>query len=549
MNMTKNDSLSHATDIGSTMLKFLNKEGSGSFPTIVVLLNRVFLSPDDFTWKENGEFSDDLPIMKEHDDLHWYKILSGDLWNDNVRPSVNTTIFPNTKMFITKNIDEQYSVIKKVYQSQNHVFEVHFDGKLYSCDSIGENPVEVANTSITQSIIDHTYALGCDFFLTSSTIYRSVNKGSLEQVYTSNGQITLNSFCYCNDRIVVASSSGGLVFNNINTTFSQEESIKEYHVERQVIDYSSYNGEDDSSAGSTSTGGGSHYKTVYDTNHLPQSNIFTNVYAIDSTHISIGDSELAGKFIPGDPSTYKETDEVEDLNDNTLCSIRFKKPPRHINLIPLIYPIEVVTSTEQEDEEESTVTEAEVVCKYDGISYKDLTLSIEISGIIKTDSLTIIALTDGKLAIYKNSDNGETRFLTIDSSNGVPSNVVGFFEIEDSLYISTDDTVYRSVTANDDLNPINFVVFGFNYKEDNKKESIDARQTKLSFNSILKLGYDRETYNSLLGKANSANTTFIVSWSNLDDKLVWNLYGNDERKNEAAELRDCCNAFDIGLPG
>lgn len=545
MNMTKNDNLSHVVNIGSTMLKFLNKEGSGSFPTIVVLLNRIFLSPDDFTWKENGEFSDDLPVMKEHDDLHWYKILSGDLWNDNVKPSVNTTIFPNTKMFITKNVNEQYSVIKKVYRSKNHVFEVHFDGKLYSCDFIGENPIEVANSSITQSIIDHVYALGCDFFLTSSAIYRSINKGRLEQVYTSNGQITLNSFCYCNNRITIASSSGGLVFNNINTNFYQEESIKEYHVVRQVID-SSTSDENDSSFGDGSSTGGSYYKTVYDTNHLPQSNIFTNVYAIDNTHISIGDSEFAGKFIPGDPSTYKETDEVEDLNDNTLCSIRFKKSPRHINLIPLIYPIEVVTSTEQEM---STVTEAEVVCKYDGISYKDLSLSIEISGIIKTGSLTIFALTDGKLAIYKNSDNGEKRFLTIDSSNGIPSKIVGFFEAEDSFYISTDNTVHRSVTANDDLNPINFVVFGFNYKEDNKKESIDARQIKLSFNSILKLGYDRETYNLLLGKANSANTNFIVSWSNLDDKLVWNLYGNDERKNEAAELRDCCNAFDIGLPG
>ena len=79
MTMTKDGNLSHATDIGSTMLKFLNKEGSGSFPTIVVLLNRIFLSPDDFSWKENGEFSDDLPVLKEHDDLHWYKIFSGDL--------------------------------------------------------------------------------------------------------------------------------------------------------------------------------------------------------------------------------------------------------------------------------------------------------------------------------------------------------------------------------------------------------------------------------------------------------------------------------------
>ena len=69
MNMTKNEKVSHATDIGSIMLKFLNKEGSGSFPTVTVLLNRIFLSPDDFSWKENGDFSEDLPTMKEHDDI------------------------------------------------------------------------------------------------------------------------------------------------------------------------------------------------------------------------------------------------------------------------------------------------------------------------------------------------------------------------------------------------------------------------------------------------------------------------------------------------
>lgn len=547
MTMTKDSNLSHVTDIGSTMLKFLNKEGSGSFPTIVVLLNRIFLSPDDFSWKENGEFSDDLPVLKEHDDLHWYKIFSGDLWNDNVRPSVSCTMFPNTKQFITEDIDEKYSVIKKVYKSNGHSFEVHFDGKLYSCDSIGENVTEVANATITRKIIDHIFASGCDFFLTADSIYRSVNKGDLEEVYTSNGHITLNSFCFCNNRIVVASSSGGLVFNNINTTFDQEESIKEYHVERQVIDSSTSDETTGGSSGDGSSTGGTVYKTVYDTNHLPQSNIFTNVYAIDETHISIGDSEFAGKFIPGNPSTYKETDEVDDLSDNSLCSIRFKKSPRHINLIPIIYPIDVPPKSENENDQ--PVEPKETVCKYDGVEYKDLTLSVNISGILKTEKITFVALTDGNIAIYKNSDNGETRYMTIDSSNGVPSGIVDFFEIGDSYYISTADKVYRSVTENDESNPTNFVLFGFHFKEDNKKDTIDARQTRLSFKSILSLGYDRETYNSLLGKANSVNTTFIVSWSKVNDKLVWNFYGNDERKNEAAELRDCCNAFDIGLPG
>jgi len=545
MTMTKDDNLSHVTDIGSTMLKFLNKEGSGSFPTMVVLLNRIFLSPDDFSWKENGEFSDDLPVMKEHDDLHWYKILSGDLWNDNVRPSVSNTMFPNTKQFITENIDEKYSVIKKVYKSNGRSFEVHFDGKLYSCDSIGENVTEVANATITGNIIDHIFASGCDFFLTAYSIYRSVNKGDLEEVYTSNGHITLNSFCFCNSRIVVASSSGGLVFKDIATDFTQEESILEYHEVRQVID-DSYSSDDGSGTGSSDgSGGGTYYKTVYDTNHLPLGNNFTNVYAIDSTHISIGDSEFAGKFIPGDTSTYKETDEVDDLSDNSLCSIRFKKPPRHISLIPIIYPIDVPPKSENEQPAEPK----ETVCKYDGVEYKDLTLSVGIAGILKTDKITFVALTDGNLAIYKNSDNGETRYMTINASNGVPSGIVDFFEVGDSYYISTASKVYRSVTENDESNPTNFVLFGFHYKEDNKKDTIDARQTRLSFKSILSLGYDRETYNSLLGKANSVNTTFIVSWSKVDDKLVWNLYGNDERKNEAAELRDCCNAFDIGLPG
>ena len=549
MTMTKDDNLSHVTDIGSTMLKFLSKEGSGSFPTMVVLLNRVFLSPDDFSWKENGEFSDDLPVMKEHDDLHWYKILSGDLWNDNVRPSVSSTLFPNTKQFITEDIDEKYSVIKKVYKSNGHSFEVHFDGKLYSCDSIGENVTEVADATITGKIIDHIFASGCDFFLTADSIYRSVNKGDLEEVYTSNGHITLSSFCFCNNRIVVASSSGGLVFKDIATDFTQEESILEYHKERQVRgdSYSSSNDDGSGSESSDGSSGGTSYKTVYDTNHLPQGNNFTNVYAIDGTHISIGDSEFAGKFIPGDTSSYKETDEVDDLSDNSLCSIRFKKPPRHISLIPIIYPIDVPPKSENENDQ--PVEPKETVCKYDGVEYKDLTLSVGISGILKTDKITFVALTDGNLAIYKNSDNGETRYMTIDSSNGVPSGIVDFFEVGDSYYISTADKVYRSVTENDESNPTNFVLFGFHYKEDNKKDTIDARQTRLSFKSILSLGYDRETYNSLLGKANSVNTTFIVAWSKVVDKLVWNFYGNDERKNEAAELKDCCSAFDIGLPG
>lgn len=520
MNMSKNDNVSHATDIGSIMLKFLNKEGSGSFPTVTVLLNRIFLSPDDFSWKENGDFSEDLPTMKEHDDVHWYKILSNDLWNDNIKPSINQTIFPKAKIFID-NDEEKYSVIKRVFVSNNFVFEEHDDGKLYVCDSVGKDPVELCGTDITSRILDHVYGLGCDFFLTSDAIYRSKNKGDLEQVYFGNQSIILNSFCFCNNRITVASSKGGLVFNNIDTIFNYEGAIKEYHTTRtvEIPAPPAAEGEEPAEPGT---------KTVYDSNHLPQSNNFTNVYALDSTHISLGDYSLAGKFIPGDSSTYEATDEVENLNDTTYSPFIFLNPPRHYGGKAMGVLSEGNASV------------------YDKIKFNNTTRFAV--GAVNSDKLTLLILSDGNIAVYKNAEPTQ-RFLTIDSNNGVPTNIVNVFEAGESIYLVTNSGMYRSVTQNDEANPICFVVFGFHYKEDVKKDTVDARQVRFSLKKLLTLGYDRDTYNTELGKALSVNTTFVVAYSRTDSgKVVWNLYGNDTRKKEADELKDCCDTFDIGLP-
>lgn len=521
MNMTKDEKVSHATDIGSMMLKFLNKEGTGSFPTVTVLLNRIFLSPDDFSWKENGDFSDDLPSMKEHDDVHWYKILSGDLWNDNIKPSINQTVFPKTKLFI-KYDEEKYSVIKRVFVSKNFVFEEHTDGKLYVCDIVGENPVEFCESSIASKILDHVYGLGCDFFLTSDTIYRSKNKGDLEAVYTTTS--VLNSFCFCNNRITVASSKGGLVFNNIDTTFNHEGTIKSYYTSRIVTTPASEGGAE-GGGGDGTTGS----KTVYDTNHLPTNNNFTNVYALDDTHISLGDSSIAGKFVPGDSSTYEATDEVEDLYDTSKCPFIFLNPPRY------------------HGGKGMGVLSGNKGFVYDRIHFTDT--SITAVGAMNSDKITIFTLSDGKVVAYKNDEPGE-KFLTLDSNNGVPSGIVNAFEIGDSIYLITEDGyMYRSVTQNDSENPICFVAFGFHYKEDVKKDTVDARQVRFSLMKLLILGCDRDTYNTELGKALSVNTTFVVAYSKtIDGRTVWNLYGNDTRKKEADELRDCCDTFDVGIP-
>lgn len=527
MNMVKDENVSHATDIGSVMLKFLNKEGSGNFPTVTVLLNRLFLSPDNFSWKENGDFSEDIPMIKEHDDIHWYKILSGDLWNDNVKPSINKTVFPKTKLFINSN-EEKYSIVKRVFISSEYVFEEHTDGKLYVCDSVGKEPVELCGVDITSRILDHVYGLGCDFFLTSEAIYRSKNKGDLEAVYTTNQILILHSFCFCNNRIVVASSNGGLVFNNIDSLFNHEGTIREYHIERTVESPDDETSETQVDVEGEESAETDEPKKVYDTNHLPQSNDFTNVYALDDMHISLGDSSLAGKFIPGDSSTYEATDEVEDLNDTSMCPYIFLRSPRHY------------------DGKAFGILSTENASIYDKIKFDGI--SNTVVGATKTDKLTLFILSDGKIAAYKNSEPSK-RFLTINSDNGVPQNIVSTFGAGDSVYLLTTEGMYRSVTQNDNTNPICFVVFGFHYKEDCKKDTVDARQVRFSLKKLLTLGYDRDVYNAELGKALSVNTTFIVAYSKTDSgKVIWNLYGNDTRKKEADELRDCCDVFDIGMP-
>ena len=130
--------------------------------------------------------------------------------------------------------------------------------------------------------------------------------------------------------------------------------------------------------------------------------------------------------------------------------------------------------------------------------------------------------------------------------NRVSGDVV-FFIITDNMVFIRDSAVKRSYTITDEDNPLLFYTIAFTYKTDVSKEELDIRKAFCSIRDLIAMTANRAKFDECFGTAKEGKSTYIVQYSVQGGKTVWNIFGNDERKREAEEMKQCANYFDISV--
>lgn len=510
MNIDKTDEYSHVTDITDTMLTFLNKEGANSYPTITVLLNRFFLDTDSYDWYKNSGIDVKFPEFKVGDDLHWYK--TQDIYKD-LKLSINSSILPDCPIFIKNDISELQN-FTKFYDSANGFYSV-IDKNLYFVKNINSSKkvINITTTSdgkktttdFTETILDILSYGTTDFILTSSNLYRyKVDDDEIEKIY-SKDSYTFKAFCEINNHIIIATDKGGLVLSNIMNAVALDDTIT--YDTHTVWSSTSTSGDDDDSSGGTSQ-----TSTTY-TNGMPAGNNCTFVWASGSS-FSIGNKTKSAKFTLG--GSY-EAGSYEN-EGGVLPSKETNKHHRGKNYIYL----------------EGKLTGGS----------KNYNVTDDFVSMYITDSATYFAYND-KITVYLNSDL-QNVYLTFTSKNKVDG-TIQYFEIYDSdLFVKTTSGWYRSYKGTDTDCPVGFVLFNFDYDKNINDESLDCRFATISIADIISLGYSRSKYDSALAKAKTNNTNFIIGYTKTSsNKIIMNLYGDDNRRRLGQEMKICCQAFDI----
>lgn len=494
MNVDKNESVSHATDISDQMLNFINKEGANSFPTITVLLNRVFLASDQYEWVKNSNIDVEFPKLKEKDDIHWYK--TTELYT-NVKNSLNT-LLNKSKLFQEtplQNIDK----LSKFYTSKTKLYRV-LNKSVYIKDSMSSDETECI-AELSGTIKDVLTIKDYDFILTSSAIYRVNTKSSTsELVYSSNS--SLNAFDSYETNIVVTSSDGGIVFSDVLNTFSKDGEIR----------YSTYTLTTPSTETETETA--ETINTSY-TNNLPSNNKCTFVYFESGSSFSIGNTSTSGRFTLGGTYTATMTDNkgLEVKSENMHCC---------------------------------GVNGVSVAGGYK-ISNKIYKTENHVFSFYSDDYITLLVTSEGIEVFINNKDGTRETVFTI-SNNGIVGTPEFIYKEDKDLYIKTSSGVFKTFDVDSTDNPIVFILFSFIYDEDNSKDKIDMRQAKLSIPEIISLAYSQEVFNKYMANSLNKNTNFIIAYGKTTtEKTVFNLYGDDTRRNLAKEIKMCASAFDIGI--
>lgn len=519
MFINKDDNASHTSDISEMMLDFISKEGSNSYPTVTVLLNRLLLSIDDYEWKKNSEISDALPELKIHDDVHWYKLkdMYSNLRNAILNNSIlsNSTIFINENSFTLKNISN-------IFKTDNAVYILDENNRLNKVDDTFNNIIKTyKNTSSTSDNYDivnvkDMFSYGAfDFVLCDHDIYRLSNDGSVKLVYNYPTH-TLNAFALVSDEIVVASNhDGGLIFNNITTTFNLRVTVK-YKTGTIIQTTTDPNNPNNSGSSSSDPGSsGSSSTTTIITNKLPEDNNCTFVYPKGGDEFDLGNSTTSGSF---------------SLTDN-FNSVTVDKP---IGILPL-------DSNRHYNNKCFIALQSDV--EFDKIKYNITNVTYA----AYTEKLIYFITSDNYLHVFVKGEADS--FIKFNSSNGISNNPNYIFIKNDDVYLYTANGWLRSINSSDDIEPtFAFLLFDFNWERDNEKDKINIQYSRMSVNALLSSVVDKINYDKYLGKVNNANTTFMIAFSKnkISGKTVFNLFGTDDRRKKAEEMKICCNAFDIG---
>lgn len=529
MDMTKTEDQSHVTDCSDAMTTFISKEGANSYPTSVVLMNRFFCSPDEYDWQKNSSITLQWPQFKVGDDLHWYKLK--DLYTNLKNAVISGSIFKDINIFkdetftTPSNVSLAFQTKNKFYLYNNKTKQIYwsptFDKNSFthytSIDDQIVNPIDFLSIGTT------------DYLLCKNAIYRFKSDDTYSKVYDELGT-SYNAFETGLNKIIVASDNGAKIFSDNGDVLSLEQTVV-YKFTIESIP--NPNASSDSSGGSSGSSDEPSTISVTIPNGIPSSNRCTFVWVEDS-YFYCGDTTISCKLPILGP--YEHTPTPEQLEDATINpGKKVSSTNRHYMGVNGIETSSIIL-----DEDSTSPISTVSGYEYDGKVYSNIS---GVTGVFKEQDITYIFTFSG-IKIFLNDDVSQ-KLTEFNSSNGL-SGTSNFVYVKDGdIWVLLDGKWRRTLNPKDEEIPFGFIVFAFNFESDGDKDTVDCRLAYTTVGEVLSLAYSKAAYDKYFATAMNGSTTFMVSFSK-GSKTVFNLFGNDERRAKAEEMKDCCSAFDIG---
>lgn len=529
MNMTKTGDQSHVTGCTDMMMTFISKEGSNSYPTSVVLINRFFCSPDEYEWRKNSGITLQWPQFKIGDDLHWYKLK--DLYTNLKNAVISESIFKDINIFKDETLTTP-SNASLAFQTKNKFYLYNDKTKQIYWSPTFDKDSFTHYTTTNDQIIDPIDFLSIgttDYLLCKNAIYRFKSDDTYSKVYNETGTV-YNAFETGSNKIIVASDNGAMIFSDNGVdTLSLEKTVV---YKTTTASVPNPNASSDSSGGSS---GSSESSTISVTvpNGIPSSNKCTFVW-VEGSYFYCGDTTTSCKLPILGP--YEHTPTSAQLKDTTANpGKKVSSTNRHYMGINGIE-----TSSISLDGSSTSPISTASGYEYDGKVYSNVS---GVTGVFKGQNITYI-LTSGVIRIFLNNDVSK-KLTEFNSSNGL-SGTPNFVYVKDGdVWILLNGKWRRTLNPKDEEIPFGFIVFAFNFESDGDKDTVDCRLANVTVDEILSLAYSRAVYDKYFATAMNGPTTFMISFSK-GSKTIFNVFGNDNRRAKAEEMKKCCNAFDIG---
>jgi hypothetical protein len=536
MEMTKTSDQSHLISCSDMMSTFITKEGANSYPTSIVLLNRFFSSTEDYTWRKNSDITADLPNFKVGDDVHWYKL--SDIYTNLKNALISESLFSQVKVFKNDNLPSpNQSDLAFRTKNRYYIYNRSTSQMFWSSDFNVEGFDRFTNTTEVGpilNVLDMLSVDNCDYLLCTDSIYKFKPDGTCIKALTAPAGVVFNAFETGSDKLVIATNNGAYVYTGL-TEFENLNLVVNIKY-KTVVGYktvitTSGSGESQSSS-----------VAVNVPNGIPTDNNCTFVWVVDRT-MYVGNNKTSCILPIDGPYEYvPSSTHIENPSMNPGKSV--SSTNRHhggingistssISLDGLsINPISSVSGYE-----------------YDGKIYEGVS---SVTSIFKTEKLTYISTdvteNNEKSGIYVFLNSNTAKRLTVfNMSNYVRQPRFVCLKDNDLWFLNgTDKTWYRSYKPKDNDITFGFILFNFEFEADASKDTIDCCLANVSLDELLSLSYSNSVFNKYFANAKNGTTKFLIAFSKTGSKTIFNIFGNDNRRAKAVEMKQCCNAFDIG---
>jgi hypothetical protein len=497
------------TDCNDLFMRYLTKDGMNNYPTIIFLLNRLFLKDTDRLGSHIG-ITDTVHIG---DDVYWYKMLGFTAIKTrmNLLLKQNTNIFENINYFKQDSDETHGKIFNYWYTGNRHYANIN---NVLRVSSIGPfDRLSVAVSLETEGVIRNEEAgdiidicrlnNDTDLILTETMVYLyKINTNTIiPRVPVKNADIyKFNALCCTTHYVVVACSNrtggSGMGFY-IVTNIDSEEEVK-YSCPLYYYHHNSQTG------------------TSY-SNQLDPNDNYTLCALYQDDIIYINGT--------GGLKTFNCYDYIKNGSDNAISVAKEKgESSNNWGNKSIFFGL---TKT------------------YEGNK------TFEISGgyrYINIDNYHIIIAKDNytnRITLYTDVSIERNEYVLVKepvkASNDITSAYI--YNREQVFLFTSSGTTYVSLDKSDQNNPVTVYPASFHFETEKDKKEINILKVYCTF--IDTIGFLTGEILDTWGKVNNRETTFLFFRILLPGgKAKWHSFGDDNRRDTT--FRDMAEAFDTG---